>query len=81
MTVYEVIRRPLVTEKGVLKKDTERTLCFEVNAGANKTQVKEAVEAIFKVDVVAVNTISVPSKSRRVGKTLGQTQPWRKAIV
>ena len=42
MNLYEVIRRPLVTEKGVLKKDTERTLCFEVHSGANKTQVKSA---------------------------------------
>jgi len=48
MNLYEVIRRPLVTEKGVLKKDTERTLCFEVSAGANKTQVKSAVEKLFK---------------------------------
>ena len=55
MNLYEVIRRPLVTEKGVLKKDTERTLCFEVSAGANKTQVKSAVEKLFKLD--ALNAI------------------------
>ena len=45
ITVYDVIRRPLVTEKGVTKKDSERTLCFEVNVDANKTQIKQAVEA------------------------------------
>ena len=51
MKLYDVIRRPLVTEKGVEKKDNERTLCFEVALGANKTQVKTAVEKLFKVKV------------------------------
>ena len=46
MTLYQVIKRPLVTEKGVDKKDNERTLCFEVSAEANKTQVKAAVEKL-----------------------------------
>ena len=51
MNIYEVIRRPLVTEKGVEQKDTHRTLCFEVALDANKTQVKSAVEKLFKVKV------------------------------
>ena len=80
MHTYEVLKRPLQTEKMTYLRDL-RQYAFEVDDRANKTQVKEAVEAIFKVDVVAVNTISVPSKTRRVGKTLGQTQPWRKAVV
>ena len=54
ITVYDVIRRPLVTEKGVTKKDSERTLCFEVNVDANKTQIRQAVEQLFKVKVLAV---------------------------
>jgi large subunit ribosomal protein L23 len=49
--VYDVIKRPLVTEKGVAKKDGERTLCFAVAAGANKNQIRHAVEAVFKVKV------------------------------
>ena len=49
MTIYQVIRRPLVTEKGVDKKDNDATLVFEVSADANKTQVKQAVERLFKV--------------------------------
>ncbi len=49
MNVLDVIRKPLVTEKGVGKKETERTLCFEVAPGANKVQVKAAVERLFKV--------------------------------
>ena len=56
MNLYEVIQRPLVTEKGVLKKDTERTLCFQVHPEANKTQVKAAVEKLFKVKVDEVRT-------------------------
>ena len=54
MTIYQILKRPLVTEKGVDKKDNERTLCFEVSAEANKTQVKAAVEKLFKVKVAEV---------------------------
>ena len=68
MTLYEVIRRPLVTEKGVAKKDDERTLCFEVNGDANKTQVKSAVEKLFKVKVAEVRTANFQGKLRRRGK-------------
>ena len=57
MNLYEVIQKPVVTEKGVTKKDNERTLCFQVHADANKTQVKAAVEKLFKVKVKAVNTL------------------------
>ena len=63
MNNYDVIRRPLVTEKGVDKKDNERTLCFEVNADANKTQVKAAVEKLFKVKVSEVRTATFTLKS------------------
>ena len=81
MNLYEVIRRPLVTEKGVLKKDTERTLCFEVNSGANKTQVKSAVEKLFKVKVAKVHTVNVKGKQKRVRASWGRTADWKKAIV
>ena len=59
MTIYEVIKRPIVTEKGVAKKDNERTLCFEVAVGANKTLVKAAVERLFKVKVADVRVAHV----------------------
>ena len=58
MTIYEVIKRPIVTEKGVAKKDSERTLCFEVAPDANKILVKAAVEQLFKVKVADVRTVS-----------------------
>ena len=81
MTIYEVIRRPLVTEKGVEKKDSERTLCFEVAPDANKTQVKAAVEKLFKVKVAEVRTSNVDGKLRRRGRFAGYRPDWKKAYV
>jgi len=81
MNVYEVIRRPLVTEKGVDKKDNERTLVFEVSAEANKTQVKQAVEKLFKVKVDDVRTANFEGKLRRRGKFAGYRSDWKKAYV
>ena len=56
MTIHDVLVRPLVTEKGITKKEDERTLCFEVAKDANKIQVKQAVEKLFKVSVEEVRT-------------------------
>ena len=81
MNQYEVIRRPLVTEKGVMKKDAERTLCFEVSAEANKTQVKSAVEKLFKVKVDEVRTATFEGKLRRRGRFSGYRSDWKKAYV
>ena len=81
MTIYQVIRRPLVTEKGVDKKDNEATLVFEVSADANKTQVKQAVEKLFKVKVAEVRTANFEGKMRRRGKFMGYRSDWKKAYV
>jgi large subunit ribosomal protein L23 len=81
MNVYQVIRRPLVTEKGVDKKDNERTLVFEVSADANKTQVKQAVEKLFKVKVDDVRTANFEGKMRRRGRFMGYRSDWKKAYV
>ena len=81
MTIYDVIKRPLVTEKGVEKKDNERTLCFEVASEANKTQVKQAVEKLFSVKVEAVRTSNFEGKLRRRGKFAGYRSDWKKAYV
>jgi large subunit ribosomal protein L23 len=81
MTIYEVLRKPLVTEKGVAKKDEERTLCFEVAPGANKTQVKAAVEKLFKVKVAEVRTSNFDGKLRRRGRFTGYRPDWKKAYV
>lgn len=78
--LYEVLRRPLVTEKGaVLQMGGKYT--FEVDKGANKVQVKQAVEKAFKVKVTAVNVMMVPGKERRVGRRMIHTPSWKKAIV
>ncbi len=81
MNIYEVIRRPLITEKGVEKKDEERTLVFEVARDANKTQVKSAVEALFKVKVEEVRTANQAGKLRRRGRFQGYRRDWKKAYV
>jgi large subunit ribosomal protein L23 len=81
MTIYDVIQRPLVTEKGVTKKDTERTLCFAVDPDASKTQVKAAVEKLFKVKVAEVRTANFVGKMRRRGRFVGHRSDWKKAYV
>jgi len=81
MTIHEVIRRPLVTEKGVAKKDDERTLCFEVARDATKTQVKAAVQRLFKVKVAEVRTANFDGKLRRRGRFAGYRPDWKKAYV
>ena len=81
MTLHEIIRRPLVTEKGVAKKDAEQTLCFEVAPEANKVQVKQAVEKLFKVKVAEVRTSNVEGKLRRRGRFTGYRPDWKKAYV
>ena len=81
MNLHEVIRRPLVTEKGVAAKDEHRTLCFEVHGDANKTQVKTAVEKLFKVKVAEVRTANFEGKMRRRGRFTGYRPDWKKAYV
>jgi large subunit ribosomal protein L23 len=81
VTIYDVIKRPIVTEKGVAKKEAERTLCFEVAPKANKVMVKAAVEQLFKVKVAGVRTVNNVGKLRRRGKFSGYRSDWKKAYV
>lgn len=81
MTIHKVLRRPIITEKGVNKKDEERTLCFEVAPEATKTEVKSAVERLFKVKVSEVRTATFDGKLRRRGKFAGYRSDWKKAYV
>jgi large subunit ribosomal protein L23 len=80
-TLYDVIRRPVVTEKGLNLKEEEQTLCFEVESDASKTEIQQAVERIFKVKVQAVRTMVVRGKFRRRGKFGGYQASWKKAYV
>jgi large subunit ribosomal protein L23 len=79
--IYDVIVRPIVTEKGVTKKDEENTLCFEVAPEATKTEIKSAVQKIFKVKVEDVRTVNTLGKLRRRGRFAGFRSDWKKAYV
>lgn len=81
MNRYEVIVRPIVTEKCVGKKEAEGTLCFEVHPEATKTDIKGAVEALFKVKVEDVRTSTFEGKLRRRGRYSGYRSDWKKAYV
>ncbi len=81
MNRYDVIIRPIVTEKGVDKKEAERTLCFEVHRDANKTEIKQAVESLFKVKVEDVRTAAFEGKLRRRGRYSAYRSDWKKAYV
>jgi large subunit ribosomal protein L23 len=80
-SAYQIIRRPIITEKGLGIKELQRTLVFEVAAKATKTEVKEAVQSIFKVKVDAVRTSNFPGKERRRGRFAGYRPDWKKAYV
>jgi len=80
MHLYEVLRRPLVTEKNTTLQ-AQNKYAFEVAGEANKHQIGQAVEKAFKVKVTAVNVMTVPSKTRRVGRRQVLTPSWKKAIV
>ena len=82
--LYDVIRRPLITEKTTELADTQNKYVFEVARGANKIQVKEAVEEIFDLEgkVVKVSTMVMPAKRGRRGRsTYVRSRAWKKAIV
>ncbi len=81
MNIYEVIKRPLVTEKTTIEKDAKNIIAFEIDTQANKIEVKEAVEKIFNVNVVDVKTINIAGKKKRIGKNVGKRSNWKKAYV
>lgn len=81
MIIYDVIKKPLVTEKTATEKDAHNVVAFVVNRDANKIEIKQSVEKLFKVDVTAVKTINVAGKAKRVGKSLGKRSNWKKAYV
>ena len=80
-SAYQIIRKPVITEKGLGMKETEGTLVFQVAAQATKTEVKEAVQKIFNVKVDSVRTANFVGKERRRGKFAGYRPDWKKAYV
>jgi large subunit ribosomal protein L23 len=80
-SAYQIIRRPVIMEKGLGAKETESTLVFEVATKATKTEIKEAVQTIFKVKVDSVRTSNLQGKERRRGRFAGYRPDWKKAYV
>jgi large subunit ribosomal protein L23 len=81
MNIHEILLKPVVTEKGMTKKEEERTLCFQVHKDANKIEVKKAVEKLFDVKVEAVRTALFEGKLRRRGRFAAYRSDWKKAYV
>lgn len=79
-TAYDVVIRPIITESS-MDLAAERKYAFKVDPRANKTEVKSAVEEIFDVDVAKVNIMNVNGKTKRLGRSVGKTSDYKKAIV
>ncbi|QIK57177.1 50S ribosomal protein L23 [Erysipelothrix sp. HDW6A] len=77
----DIIGRPIITEKTVMMQQNDNRVTFEVAKGANKIEVRQAIEEIFNVKVVSVNMVNVKPRKKRVGKYEGTTKSVRKAIV
>jgi len=77
----QIVLRPIVTEKTADAKESTNTVCFQVARGANKIEVRKAVETLFGVKVVEVRVINVRGKQRRFGRYTGKRPDWRKAYV
>jgi large subunit ribosomal protein L23 len=79
--IYQVIKRPLITEKATILKERENKVAFVVDQGANKAEIKEAVERLLKVKVLKVNISTMKGKVRRIGRNVGKRPDWKKAVV
>jgi len=79
--IYQVIKKPLVTEKANIHKEKDNKVAFVVAPEANKAEIKEAVERLLKVKVLKVNIATMKGKPRRIGRTSGKRADWKKAVV
>jgi large subunit ribosomal protein L23 len=78
---YQVVQRPLLTEKGTRLKEESNKYLFRVAKRANKVEIKQAIESLFKVTVVDVRTLPVRGKAKRLGRFQGKQADWKKAIA
>ncbi len=78
--IYDVIKAPVITEKATILREDNKVV-LRVDKGATKKEIKDAVEKLFKVKVEAVRTVVLPGKWKRVGRSVGKTSSWKKAIV
>lgn len=81
MNKFDVIKRPIVTEKSSALKELKNAYVFEVDRAADKPMIRKSVEALFGVKVARVQTIVVPGKTKRYGQHMGKTKRWKKAVV
>ena len=81
MDVQDIVLRPRISEKGMAHVEGRNQYTFEVARNANKIEIAKAVEILFKVKVVKVQTMNFKGKSRRIGWVRGQTPAWKKAVV
>ena len=81
MISHEIIIKPLITEKTSIQKELHNQLSFEVDRGANRIEIKQAIESIFNVRVAAVKTMQVTGKTKQRGRIIGKRRDWKKAIV
>jgi large subunit ribosomal protein L23 len=78
---HQIIHRPIITEKGTGLKDQVNQYLFEVARDANKIEIKRAVESLFRVKVLQVRTLSMKGKNKKVGRFVGRTPDWKKAVA
>jgi len=78
---HDIVISPVITEKSTLLKEKGGALVFRVQRGANKTEIRKAVERLFDVKVASVRTENVHGKFKRVGRFVGQRPDWKKAYV
>ncbi|HUV78942.1 MAG TPA: 50S ribosomal protein L23 [Desulfobacterales bacterium] len=81
MIPFDLIRRPLITEKTNIQKESYNQITFEVDRNANRVEIKRAIQDIFKVKVASVKTIQVKGKTKQRGRIIGKRRDWKKAIV
>ncbi|MCD4831461.1 MAG: 50S ribosomal protein L23 [Anaerohalosphaeraceae bacterium] len=81
MEDYEIVIKPLITEQSMHFANTKGAYSFQVNKGANKIQIRNAVEKLYKVKVKGVRTANRKGKPRRRGRFIGMTPSWKKAVV
>jgi len=78
---YQLIKGPIITEKTHSLKEAANKLTLKVDVKANKIEIRKAIETLFKVKVLAVNTIQMMGKKKKLGKSEGKRPDWKKAIV
>ncbi len=81
MIRYDIIKKPLITEKTSIQKEVSNQLSFEVERKSNRVEIKRSIEKIFNVKVIGLQTMQVKGKKKRRGRIVGRRRDWKKAIV